>query len=263
MVELAEPVAPTAPRRWSLDLAPLLIFAAFALVPLLAFATHSGYLLSLVDRIMIFAVAALALDLLVGYGALISFGHAAFIGLGAYAVGILSAHGIREGLVALPASLAIGALFALLTGIVCLRTRGVYFIMITLAFGQMAFFTASSLAPYGGDDGLTIGARSTFAGFAWLANDRVFYYFVLLCLLSTYALCRALVVSRFGRVLRGARENPVRMATLGYEVFRFQLVIYVIAGCLGGLSEGRFVCPLTDERGFGLGGAPGLGAHAP
>jgi len=193
-------------------------------------------LLNLVDRIMIFAVAALALDLLVGYGALISFGHAAFIGLGAYAVGILSAHGIGEGLVALPASLAIGALFALVTGIVCLRTRGVYFIMITLAFGQMAFFTASSLAPYGGDDGLTIVQRSTFAGLAVLANDRVFYYFVLLCLFATYALCRALVVSRFGRVVRGAKENPVRMATLGYEVFRFQLVIYVIAGALGGLS---------------------------
>jgi branched-chain amino acid transport system permease protein len=236
MVELAEPVAPPAQRKWPAELAPLLIFAAFALLPVLAIATHSGYLLSLVGRIMIFAIAALALDLLVGYGALISFGHAAFIGLGAYAVGILAAHGIGEGLIALPASLAIGALFALVTGIVCLRTQGVYFIMITLAFGQMAFFTASSLAPYGGDDGLTVAERSTFAGLAWLENDRVFYYFVLLCLLGTYALCRTLVVSRFGRVVRGAKENPVRMATLGYEVFRFQLVIYVIAGALGGLS---------------------------
>ena len=107
------------------------------------------------SRVMIFAIAAVALDLLVGYGALISFGHAAFIGLGAYAVGILAAHGIGDALIALPAALAVSALFAFLTGIVCLRTKGVYFIMITLAFGQMAFFTASSLAPYGGDDGLT------------------------------------------------------------------------------------------------------------
>ncbi|MGZ3351009.1 MAG: branched-chain amino acid ABC transporter permease, partial [Xanthobacteraceae bacterium] len=127
---------------------------------------------------MIFAIAAVALDLLVGYGALISFGHAAFIGLGAYAVGILAAHGIGDALVSLPVALAVSALYAFLTGIVCLRTKGVYFIMITLAFGQMAFFTASSLAPYGGDDGLTIAARSTLAGFPVLRNERAFYYVV-------------------------------------------------------------------------------------
>ena len=98
-----------------------------------------AYVLSLVTRVMIFAIAALALDLLVGYGALVSFGHAAFIGLGAYAVGILAAHGINDALISLPAALAVSALFALLTGIVCLRTKGVYFIMITLAFGQMAY----------------------------------------------------------------------------------------------------------------------------
>ena len=194
------------------------------------------HLLSLGSRVMIFAIAAIALDLLVGYGALISFGHAAFIGLGAYAVGILAAHGIGDALVALPVALAVSALFAFVTGIVCLRTKGVYFIMITLAFGQMAFFTASSLAPYGGDDGLTIAARSTLAGFPLLKNERAFYYVVLLCLLAAYLLCRALVASRFGRVLRGAKENPVRMAAIGFDVFRFQLVAYVIAGMLGGLS---------------------------
>jgi branched-chain amino acid transport system permease protein len=127
-------------------------------------------------------------------------------------------------------------LFALVTGIVCLRTRGVYFIMITLAFGQMAFFTASSLAPYGGDDGLTIRMRSTFAGFPILANDRALYYVTLACLLGAYLLCRSLVISRFGRVYRGARENALRMGTIGFEVYRFQLVAYVIAGALGGLS---------------------------
>ena len=195
-----------------------------------------NYLLDLFTRVMIFGIAALGLDLIVGYGALISFGHAAFIGLGAYAVGILSAHGINDALISLPAALALASLFALLTGIVCLRTRGVYFIMITLAFGQMAFFTASSLAPYGGDDGLTIHTRSTFAGFAVLHSPRALYYVTFLCLLGAYLLCRAIVVSRFGRVFRGARENPTRMATIGFDVFRYQLVAYVISGALGGLA---------------------------
>jgi branched-chain amino acid transport system permease protein len=117
-----------------------------------------------------------------------------------------------------------------------LRTRGVYFIMITLAFGQMAFFTASSLAPYGGDDGLTIRARDTVAGFAVLASDRTLYYVVLACLLGCYIACRALIVSRFGRVFRGARENPVRIATIGFDVHRYQLVAYAISGALGGLA---------------------------
>jgi len=185
---------------------------------------------------MIFAIAAVALDLLVGYGALISFGHAAFVGLGAYAVGILSAYGITDALVSFPVALAVSAAYAFLTGVVCLRTKGVYFIMITLAFGQMAFFTASSLAPFGGDDGLTIAARNTVAGFALLRNERAFYYVVLFCLLGTYLFCRALVASRFGRVVRGAKENPVRVATIGFDVYRFQLATYVIAGGLAGLA---------------------------
>jgi branched-chain amino acid transport system permease protein len=215
---------------------PVVIFLALALTPVFATFSSETYILSLIGRVMIFAIAALALDLLVGYGALVSFGHAAFIGLGAYAVGILSAHGINEALLALPLALAVSALFALVTGIVCLRTKGVYFIMITLAFGQMAFFTASSLAPYGGDDGLTIRARSLLAGFPLLGNDRIFFYLVLGCLLGTYLTCRAVVASRFGRVFRGARENAVRMSSIGFEVYRFQLGAYVIAGMIGGLS---------------------------
>jgi branched-chain amino acid transport system permease protein len=222
--------------RWSANALPIGIFLVLAVIPLVALVTGGGYLVSLGARVMIFAVAAVALDLLLGYGGLISFGHAAFIGLGAYAVGILAAHGITDALIALPAALAISALYAFLTGIVCLRTTGVYFIMITLAFGQMAFFTATSLAPYGGDDGLTIAARSTFAGFALIKNERAFYYVVFACLAGSYVFCRALVASRFGRVLRGAKENPVRMATIGFNVYRFQLAAYVIAGALAGLS---------------------------
>jgi len=215
---------------------PATIFLVLALLPTVTWITGGSYLISVGSRVMIFAIAAVALDLLVGYAALISFGHAAFIGLGAYAVGILSAYGFTDALVSLPVALAVSAAYAFLTGLVCLRTKGVYFIMITLAFGQMAFFTASSLAPFGGDDGLTIAARNTFAGFPVLRNERVFYYIVFFCLLGTYLFCRALVASRFGRVVRGAKENPIRVSTLGFDVYRFQLATYVIAGALAGLS---------------------------
>jgi branched-chain amino acid transport system permease protein len=237
MADAALPSAGTARRSWFAGNAlPIVLFVGFAALPLFAAFKAEGYVLSLVTRVMIFAIAALALDLLIGYGALVSFGHAAFIGLGAYTVGILGAHGIHDALITLPLALAVSALFAWATGIVCLRTKGVYFIMITLAFGQMIYFTASSLAPYGGDDGLTIRMRSTFAGFPILSNDRALYYVCLGFLLGTYLLCRALIVSRFGRVYRGARENALRMSTIGFEVYRFQLAMYVIAGMIGGLS---------------------------
>jgi branched-chain amino acid transport system permease protein len=226
---------PTA-RLVERELLPIGIFLLLALIPALARMLSEGYLLSLCGRVMIFAIAAVALDLLVGYGGLISFGQAAFIGLGAYAVAILSVHGMGEALISLPAAIVASAVFALLTGFVCLRTKGVYFIMITLAFGQMAFFTASSLAPYGGDDGLTIAARNTVAGAAILRSEHLFYYLAFACLLGTYMLCRVLVASRFGRVFRGAKENALRVETVGFDVFRFQLVGYVIAGALAGLA---------------------------
>ena len=170
---VALPAPATQPRTPADVVAPVLIFIALAAVPLVAIYGAQTYVLDLFSRIMIFAIAAIALDFLIGYGGLISFGHAAFVGLGAYAVGILSVHGITDALIALPVALAASALFALATGAVCLRTQGVYFIMITLAFGQMVFFTASSLAPYGGDDGLTVRARDTIAGFALNARSRV------------------------------------------------------------------------------------------
>ena len=229
--------APAAQRSAPADvIAPALIFVALAAVPLVASVGAQTYVLDLVSRIMIFAIAAVALDVLIGYGGLISFGHAAFVGLGAYAVGILSAHGFGDALIALPIALTASALFALATGAVCLRTHGVYFIMITLAFSQMMFFTAASLAPYGGDDGLTVRARNTIAGFALMRDALSFYYVVFACLLATYLLCRAMLGSRFGRVFCGARENPIRMASIGYDVYRYQLVAYVIAGAIGGLS---------------------------
>ena len=233
---LATSLPPAQSHRLGAEALPIAMFLLLVTIPILAPLADGGYLLSFSARVMIFAIAAVALDLLVGYCGLISFGHAAFIGLGAYAVGILSAHGISEALMSLPVAIAVAALFAFLTGLVCMRTSGVYFIMITLAFGQMAFFTASSLAPYGGDDGLTIATRNTIAGLSVLNNERVFYYVVFGCLLGCYVFCRALVASRFGRVVRGAKENPVRIATIGFDVYRFQLTIYIIAGALAGLS---------------------------
>lgn len=228
------------PRRKSSSLRrealPTVLFLVFALMPAAASLTGEHYLLSLFARVMIFAIAAISLDLLVGFGGLISFGHAAFMGLGAYAVGILSVHGFQDALVSLPIAMLGSGLFALLTGFVCLRTKGVYFIMITLAFGQMAFFTASSLAPYGGDDGLTITSRNTVAGLALLRNELVFYYAVLGCLLVTYVFCRTIVEARFGKVFRGAKENTVRVEAIGFDVFLFQLTGYVIAGMLAGVA---------------------------
>ena len=136
------------------------LFALMALLPVAISALGGGYLLSLGERVMIFAIAALSLELLIGVAGLVSFGHAAFLGVGAYAAGILASHGHGTLVLALPAALLASALFALLTGAIAVRTRGVYFIMITLAFGQMAFFVATSLAPYGGDDGLTWPTRT-------------------------------------------------------------------------------------------------------
>jgi branched-chain amino acid transport system permease protein len=224
------------PRSGRRVVLPLLIFAALAVVPVGALGLSAGYLFDLFTRVMIFAIAALSVDLLIGYAALVTFGQAAFVGLGAYAVGILASHGINEALVALPVALVASGLFALAIGVVCLRTKGVYFIMITLAFGQMLFFIASSLAPYGGDDGLTIASRNTVADFSMLDRPLVFYYFTFAALLVSYLLCRSLVASRFGRVLRGAKENELRMTTLGFAVQRFQLVAFVIAGTLSGLA---------------------------
>ena len=225
---------------------PLLIFLLLALVPLYAMQGAEGYILTLVSRVMIFAIGAITLDLILGYGAMVSFGHAAFLGIGAYAVGILSAHGIGDAAVHLPAAVLISALFGLVTGALSLRTKGVYFIMITLAFGQMAFYFAVSLAAYGGDDGMTLPARSTLFGLGWLASDRSLYYVTFGFLVAVYILCRSIIVSRFGRVIRGARENPQRMAAIGYPLFRYQLAIYTLAGALCGLAG--FL--LANQTGF-------------
>lgn len=222
---------------------------ALALLPPVSAVAGGKYLLVVGERIIIFAIAALALDLLVGYGAMISMGFAASLGVGAYAAGILASHGLDSAEIGLPAALAASLVFSLATGAIAVRTKGAYFIMITLAFGQMAFFVATSLAPYGGDDGLTLQTRSTILGGNSLKNETTFYYFSLACLAGTFVLLRAVIASRFGRVLRGLKQNPERMRAIGFDPYPYLLTAYCIAGTIGGLAgflllnQAEFVAP--------------------
>ncbi|MCQ8782098.1 branched-chain amino acid ABC transporter permease [Mangrovibrevibacter kandeliae] len=237
-------------------MAAAVIFLLLALLPLAATALNDPFLMVTATRIMIFALAALSLDLVLGYGAMVSFGHAAFIGIGAYAVAILSANGVGDILVQAIAAVAASALFALVTGAISLRTRGVYFIMITLAFGQMAYFFMVSLSAYGGDDGITLPARSTLFGAPLLDDDMALFYAVLAVLILAFAGLRAVVASRFGRVLRGTRDNAQRMQAIGFSPFRYQLTAYVMAGAIAGIAgvflanQAEFVSPayMTWQR---------------
>jgi branched-chain amino acid transport system permease protein len=212
------------------------LLAALALVPVYCHATGNFFLLSLFTRIIILALAAVSLNLIMGFGGMVSFGHAAYIGIGGYAVGILAHEGISSGLVQWPLALIVSALFALIIGALSLRTRGVYFIMITLAFAQMIYYVGVGLARYGGDDGLTIYRRSQFAGLLELSNRTVFYYLCLAFLLAAIYLVWRLVNSRFGMVIRGARSNDRRMRAIGFPTFRYRLACFVIAGTICGLA---------------------------
>jgi len=225
------------------------IFAVLLVLPFLPLGSHSGYAMLLATRVMVLALAALSLDLLLGAGGLVSFGHAAFIGIGAYAVAVLDAADANDAMFVLPVALGAAVLFALPTGAVALRTRGVNYIMITLAFAQMLFFAFGSLADYGGDDGYTLNARTTVFGKTLLSGDQGLYAASFALLLAAYLLCRALVASRFGRVLRGIRQHRVRMQAMGYDPFAVQLIATVIAGMLCALAgallanQAEFVSP--------------------
>lgn len=215
---------------------PVALFGALALAPLADAVLGPGFATTIVTRIMIFAIAALALDLVLGHGGLVSFGHAAFMGIGAYATGILAVHGVTEAAIQLPVAVLAGAAFAGLTGLVVMRTGGVQFIMITLAFAQMAFFVAVSLIAYGGDDGLTLPERSRVFGTALIENRLALYYLTFALLAGCYLLSRAIVASRFGRVLRGARESGTRMEAIGFSPYAFRLVAYTISGAMASIA---------------------------
>lgn len=194
------------------------------------------FYLDLLSRALILAIAAVSLNLILGYGGIVSLGHAAYLGIGAYSVGIAAYYDLSNGWLHLALALGASALFALITGAISLRTKGVYFIMITLAFGQMVFFTLQSLAEYGADDGLVIYQRSEFP--AWLAMDSAtgMYYWILGILLASLWGVHRLVHARFGRVIVGARLNEERMQSLGFETVRYRLVCYVISAMLCGLA---------------------------
>ena len=224
-----------------------LVLVLLASLPLLTALFDQRYLLSVGTRVVIWALAATSLNMILGYGGLVSFGHAAFFGIGGYVVGILSANGIQDGWLQWPLALAVAILWAALIGALSLRTRGVYFIMITLAFAQLVYYLASGLEAYGGDDGLNF-SRSRL----WLIDLRdknSFYWLCFAFLLGTLWFSSRMEHSRFGYVLRGARSNELRMLALGFPVFRYRLAAFTIAGALGGLSgillanEGAYVSP--------------------
>ncbi len=217
-----------------------------ALLPTIAQALDEGFYIGVASRILVFALAATSLNLILGFGGMVSFGHAAFVGVGAYAVGILMQEGIASAWIAWPAAIVAGALFALVIGWVSLRTQGVYFIMITLAFAQMLFYLMVSLKAYGGEDGLSLASRSQVGPWLDLADDARFYYCVLaLCVLVFVGLAR-LLNARFGHALQGIRENETRMAALGFAVYRTKLAAFTLAGAIAGLAGAL----LANQAGF-------------
>jgi branched-chain amino acid transport system permease protein len=212
------------------------MLAILALLPVYTTLTGDSFVMTLFSRVLILAIGAVSLNLIMGYGGMVSFGHAAYLGIGGYAVGILAKEGIGSGFVQWPVAIAVSALYALVVGALSLRTRGVYFIMITLAFAQMIYYVVIGLERYGGDDGLTIYQRSRFGGFIDLNNKTVFYYLCFVLLMASIYLVSRLVNSRFGLVIRGTRSNERRMRAIGFPTFRYKLVCFVIAGALCGLA---------------------------
>jgi len=239
-----------------------LLVAALVLValgwPVIMTAIDEPFYIGLASRILIFGLIVSSLNLILGYGGMVSFGHAAYMGAGAYTVGILSLEstkhigilpGTTNAWIAWPAAMLCSALLALVFGAISLRTRGIYFIMITLALAQMLYYVMVSLKVYGGDDGLNLGARSEIGFGLNLADDRTFYYVVLACFALTMLLLARVSRSRFGRTIRGIRENEARMQAIGYNTYCTKLVCFVIAGALAGLggallaNQNSFVSP--------------------
>lgn len=214
-----------------------LVLALCGAMPYLAPAVGEPFLIGLFARAMIWAIAALSLNLILGYGGMVSFGHAVYLGVGSYTIGIFAFHGVTDAWIQWPVALLISAFVAFIFGAISLRTRGVYFIMITLALSQMLYFLARSAEMYGSDDGLTISRRSDL-GISFLnLNNRVTLYYVIFFFL---ALCLfvmwRIVNSRFGMVIRGIKSNETRMEGIGISTYRYKLAAFVIAGVMCGLA---------------------------
>lgn len=216
------------------------VLAALALLALFPFAGATFYM-ELVSKVMILAIFALSLDLLVGYTGLVSFGHAAYFGVGAYTLGLLAPKYEAANLwLTLPAAIVLAGLAALAVGALVVRVKGIYFIMVTLAFAQMFYFVFHDTKFGRGSDGISMNFKPVAAigGFTPfdLANATHVYYFVFAAMLLVFIFLRVLLRSAFGRALQGIRSNEQRMRSLGFPVYRYKLASFVIAGALAGLA---------------------------
>jgi branched-chain amino acid transport system permease protein len=223
----------------------LVIILAFAAVPPIAKIIDQPYYLTLFARILVYAICALSVNLLLGFAGLVSFGHAMFLGIGAYAVGIAEYHGIESGFLQWPLGIAAAALAGLVVGAISVRLAGLYFIMITLAFGQLFYFVASGLTQYGGDDGMTIDARSNFGRYLNLGNATTLYYAIFVLLLLCLLFLHKFSHSRLGMIIAGIRSDESRMLALGFPTYRYKLLVFVLSAAMCSIS-GLLLANLTD-----------------
>ncbi len=229
---------------------PVLLLVALVGVPAVAAGLEQPFWVAFFARILIYAIAASALNLALGYGGLVSFGHALFLGVGAYAVGLSAFHGVSSGLFHLGVALLAAALVGLIVGAISLRTSGMAFIMITLAFAQMGYFLLVSLKQYGGDDGLPVSATSRF-GPLDLGSTSILYYAAWLVLVLVVWWMGKLRLAPFGMALRGARQNARRIDAIGLQARQLQLVAFVLSGMVCTLAGvllanlNAFVSPST------------------
>src|SRR5690606_20223535 len=221
-----------------------------AVIALAAFPAFGGkFAIDLVTKIMILAIFALSLELLVGQAGLVCFGHAAFLGIAAYTAALLTPQSEPAHLLLLlPAAVLAAGLYALAVGALSLRTRGIYFIMVTLAFAQMAYYVFHDTKLGGGSDGIYLYFRPVLSIAGWqpfdLDSGHSFYYFVLAALMFTFGLLALLVRSRFGRALAGIRVNEQRMRAVGFATYGYKLTAFVVAAMLAGLAG--FLYALKD-----------------
>ena len=226
----------------------LVVLASATAFPFVMQSLDLLYYVSFASRVLIYALAATSLNLILGYGGMVSFGHAAFVGAGAYTAAIMIVEGAPSALLGWPLAMGVGALLALGVGVLSLRTGGVYFIMLTLAFAQMIYYLCVSMKSYGGEEGLNLTTRSSLPGLD-LKDDISFYFVCLVLLCLSLFLMKRVIASRFGYVIQAIRENQTRMQAIGYDVQRYKLVCFVIAGAFGALAgtllvnHGKYVSP--------------------
>ena len=222
------------PTRLSIWVSGILLLC-LALIPWFANWAQQPFLLTFFTRVLIFSLAALSLNLTLGFAGLVSFGHALYLGLGAYSVGLLAFHGIDNGWLQLLVTIVVCSVVGVLTGYISLRTQGIAFIMITLAFAQMFYYLVISLKQYGGDDGLSIVSRSQFGAFS-LGSASTLYYVAFAWVVAVLWWFKHLITSPFGMVLRGSRMNDRRMQALGFHTTRYKLGAYVLSCVLAGVA---------------------------